>query len=464
MLIKYIVKNFRSFKDETTFSFISGRGTIMKEHKLQPVKGISVLKTAIVFGANASGKSNLVKAIAFGKDLLLREKQADTVIDYQPYMLDDDSAISDSEMIYDIQTNRKNYSYGFIFNRYMIIEEWLIEKSKRGTDQSIFSLKRNKETKEITFNFDYLKKKNTKEESRQFIQFIAKATPKNRLFLHEVLTRNMSQNVEHIEDLLAIINWFEQTLQIILPDETYKMGFTLKAAGSDDLRYAYSALLKYFDTGIETINLVDVDFDKILLPPELARTIRRSILQKEETEKFGSLSFNGELFLVSSENGLVKAQKLMTVHNADSSDKKVPFDLNNESDGTLRLLDYIPLIIDLMMGNKVFIVDEMERSLHPNLMKNLIELFTNLSEGINSQLILTTHESTLMTQELFRKDEIWFVQKDHGHSSLVSLDNYHERFDKDIRTEYLKGTYKGVPNMGNIEPVRDLFKKKSRAN
>lgn len=456
MLYRFIVNNFGPFKEETELSLIPGKSSRMSEHRLDPVKGISALKLGAVFGANASGKSSIVKAIAFGKELVLREQRGEE-IDYQPYLLCNNNVNLDSEMRYEIQANGKNYCFGFVFNRRMIVEEWLVEISKRGTDQTIYSLKRDKETGEVTFLFDYLKKKNKKEESQQFITFIAKATPRNQLFIHEAFTRNMAQNIDDFSDIHAVVDWFANTLKIILPDETYKMGFTLKAAGSDDLKGVYSKLLKFFDTGIESIDLERVDFDKLPLPLDFISKIKNDILQQADKVRFGTLTTRGNIYLISAEGDRVNADKLITKHESIETGEIVSFDLKDESDGTIRLLDYIPLIIDLMFGGKVFIVDEMERSLHPNLIHALIELFISLSEGVSSQLILTTHESTLLNQSLLRKDEIWFVVRESGKSELVGLEEYGVRYDKDIRSEYLKGSYKGIPIFGNKDELKTLF-------
>ncbi len=124
--------------------------------------------------------------------------------------------------------------------------------------------------------------------------------------------------------------------------------------------------------------------------------------------------------------------------------------MSQESDGTNRIIDFIPLIIDLLNGDKVFLIDEMERSLHPNLFYDLMDLFLSKCANFNSQLIVASHESTLLTQKLFRKDEIWFIVKDQeGSSHLHSLEDYNIRFDKEIRKDYLLGRFKAVPRLGN---------------
>ena len=126
------------------------------------------------------------------------------------------------------------------------------------------------------------------------------------------------------------------------------------------------------------------------------------------------------LSLINLIDGEIRAKKLMTVHKKmDEADIEL-FSLGDESDGTKRLFDYIPLILDLIQGGKVFIVDEMERSLHPSLIKQIILLFYKHSKDVSSQLIFTTHESSLMDQKIFRRDEIWLMKKDNnGYPALL---------------------------------------------
>lgn len=134
------------------------------------------------------------------------------------------------------------------------------------------------------------------------------------------------------------------------------------------------------------------------------------------------------------------------------------FSLGDESDGTQRIFDYIPLILDLIQGEKVFVIDEMERSLHPALMRKLIELFFKYSNNISTQLIFTTHESTLMDQDLLRRDEIWLIEKDkEGVSSLNRLDEkFNLRFDKELERSYLKGLFGASPDFGSEGTILKL--------
>ena len=139
----------------------------------------------------------------------------------------------------------------------------------------------------------------------------------------------------------------------------------------------------------------------------------------------------------------------MTKHKVSGGDE-VLFETGEESDGTNRIIDFIPLIFDLLNGENVFIIDEFERSLHPNLIYDIFDLFLEFAAKVNSQLIATTHESSLLTQKLFRKDEIWFVVKNSMSESLIySLEDYNVRFYKNIRKDYLLGRFKAIPRIGN---------------
>ena len=124
-----------------------------------------------------------------------------------------------------------------------------------------------------------------------------------------------------------------------------------------------------------------------------------------------------------------------------------------------RIISRETLILDLIQGEKVFIVDEMERSLHPSLIKQIILLFYKYSKDVSSQLIFTTHESSLMDQKIFRRDEIWLMKKDNnGISSFGRMDNlYNVRFDKMLQNSYLNGEYGATPIFETEEEINKLF-------
>ena len=205
MLIRFSVENFSSFSDRQVFSLLPGKGTLKSEHKTKKIKGVSILKTSVLFGANASGKSNLIKAIDFGKLLVLKGTKSETKIDFQNFRLDLETVNKDSRIEYEIQHNGKNYAYGFVFNTDVIKEEWLYEISIKN---EIKIFERNIEKKEI-FDLENITKNIKSNEEQQFLKFTAKGTPNNQLFLNEIRTRKVKENVSKIDDLLNVIDCFK---------------------------------------------------------------------------------------------------------------------------------------------------------------------------------------------------------------------------------------------------------------
>lgn len=445
MLIRFTVENFLSFYSRQTFSLLPGKATLKPQHKSKPVKGTSVLKTAVIYGANASGKSNLIKAIEFGKKLVLKGTKTEQPILFNSFKLDKKTIHQNSRIEYEIQHKNKNYAYGFIFNSKGIVEEWLYEIAKK-SETKIFE---RKETK--IFDLSFLIQNNTKEEHKQFLNFTAKATPNNQLFLSEIRNRNVKENVSDISDLLNVIDWFQNTLTVIYPSSK-NIGKKFELLKDTDLKKVFTEMLAYFDTGIDGIEFETVAFEKIDIPDEVLNDIESDLLsdKSEKNSAFLSNPQDDKYYIISkTKDGLLESKLLKTKHKIVGGTFEL-FDLKEESDGTRRIMDLIPLIIDFFKGGNVFIIDEMERSLHPNLVYDLFDFFLEKCQNIDSQFIVASHESTLLTQKLLRKDEIWFVVKDkEGASRLHSLEDYNIRFDKEVRRDYLLGRYKGVPKMGS---------------
>lgn len=454
MLIRLSVENFLSFKDRQTFSMIPGKGTLKSDHRTKPIKGISVLKSAVIFGANASGKSNLIKAIDFGKRLILNGVKPEQNIEFQKFRLDSEYISKDSRIEYEIQHKNKNYAYGFVFNKAEIVEEWLYEITRT---QDIKIFERNKNKNEI-FDLDFLYSKNKKEDEKQFLKFIAKGTPNNQLFLTEIRTRKVKENVTNISDILNVIDWFQNSLKVISPNDKYNEGLKFELKSDERLLNAFQELLEYFDTGINGVCLKKIDFDNIDVPTKILNQIKEDLLNvKSENIRASILSNFNTTYFLSKKDNEIHAEKFMTKHKVKGQNEDELFDTSDESDGTNRIIDFIPLLMDLLQGDNVFIIDEMERSLHPNLIYDLIDLFLSKSKNVNSQLILASHESSLLTQKLLRKDEVWFIVKDiEGSSKLHSLEQYNIRFDKQIRKDYLLGRYKAIPRLGNRDKLTVL--------
>ncbi|WP_282126316.1 AAA family ATPase [Marinifilum flexuosum] len=451
MLIRFTIKNFLSFKDKQVFSMLPGKGTLKANHKTKQIKGVSTLKTAVIYGANASGKSNLIRAIEFGKEIVLKGTKTEQPIDFKGYKLADDCKRQNSYIEYEIQHKKKNYAYGFIFNSKEIVDEWLFEISKTA-EKRIFE-----RTNTTEFELSYLFRRNSQKDAKQFLEFTAKGTPRNQLFLTHIRNNNLTDNVEDITDLLNVIDWFQNALSVIYPSSK-NLNKKFELLENTNLQELFTEMLDYFDTGIDGIDFKYLDFEKIQIPDEIKEDIKNDLLSEksEKNNVFLSNPQDDKYYVVSKVgDNEIEAKVLKTKHKVEGGTYEL-FDLKDESDGTRRIMDLIPLIIDYFKGGNVFVIDEIERSLHPNLVKDLFEFILNKCEDVSSQIIVASHEATLLTQKLLRKDEIWFTVKTNGSTSLHSLEDYNVRFDKEIMKDYLLGRFKGVPKLGNRDNLTIL--------
>jgi len=448
MLIRFTLSNFLSFKNKVSFSMIPGTYRNRKEHKNSKVKGVSTLKTSVIYGANASGKSNLVKAIAFGRFMVLRGFPSDSYIDYSPYRLDTESLKGDSMLEYEIQAGGKNYAYGFVFNKKDIVEEWLCEITT-SAQTVIFS----RDNKNREYVFTGLFNKNKSDEERSFIEVIAKSTPDNRLWLHELASKKVKENVNDLEDVLAVFGWFRNSLMVIFPDDKYHLGIQSEIGENKDMQSTFEKLLNYFDTGVDGVAIQDVQLENLPIPAPVVEDIKKELSDSRSENRRSIVTTPQFTFFFAMKDGELVVQKFMTKHQVTGDGTPVYFDTKDESDGTNRIIDFIPLIVDLLKGDNVFVIDEMERSLHPNLIYDIFDLYLSNAANVNSQLIVTTHESNLLSNKLLRKDEIWFVAKTAEGSSLYSLEDYKVKFDENIMRDYLLGRFKGVPSLGDRDMV-----------
>jgi AAA15 family ATPase/GTPase len=448
MLIRFSIENFLSFNARTEFSMLPSKSRNHIHHLIKPRTrtDIGLLKAAVIYGANASGKSNMVKALDFTREFVLRGTSSETKkIDFKSFRLDKDSIKKTSRIEIEIKHRKKNYAYGFVFDKDNIYEEWLFEINKN-SEKIIFERKEGKAQKPI-ISFDGIKFENSTEE--QFLTFTAAGTRKNQLFLTECRVRNVKANVKNISDILNVIDWFQNSLKVIFPNSKFA-GLEFELKESQDISIIFHEFLNYFNTGIKGIELFDVEFDKIKdIPEEIKKDILSDI--SENTKAFITSPENNITYAITkNKSAELKVFKMMTSHDVKGSEKPEFFEISDESDGSQRIIDLIPIMMDLMKSDNVFVIDEIDRSLHPNLTYDFIDLFLSKSENIQSQLIVTTHESSLLNQKIIRKDEIWFVVKDKfGASSFYSLEEFKMRFDKEIRKDYLLGRFKAIPVFGS---------------
>lgn len=434
MLISFTLENWMSFKNEVCFSMVASRE---KQHgqRLPQKHKMRLLPIAAIYGGNASGKTNFFKAFNFAKNQIIFGTRADDLILTEPFRLDAKYAAKPSKFVFVISINAKLYEYGFSVTKKMVIEEWLTEIKQssesnlyyRNNNQNLFGKKDNKN--------NYVKFTDTK------LQAVADGTRSNQLFL----TNTVDQKVEAFKH---IYNWFRDGLTLIAPDARFQ-SLELFFQKNHPLYQKITNKLALLDTGIDDLNMREIPFDSLHISNNLKENINNTI-KEGEIVSLPILNKNNR-FLISKQNNTLMAYKLTSFH-TDVNQNKIEFDLKDESDGTLRIIDLLPAFLSMSQQNlaKVFIIDELDRSLHTLLARQLLESYlASCSKDSQSQLLFTTHDLLLMDQNLFRRDEIWVTERDNnGASKIFPLSDYKEiRYDKDIRKSYLLGLLGGIPHI-----------------
>ena len=246
---------------------------------------------------------------------------------------------------------------------------------------------------------------------------MAKGTPPNRLFLSECRERNVQKNVPGADLIFRVLDWFENRLLIIFPD-TKAHGLVHGVYKSKELKTELGRFLKCFDTGIEAIRLESESYEKIELPPQVRQKIASDIEGENVVVVEGPRDVHW--LICHDDGGKVEAWKMIARHKRpNGGQEKIRFEMKEESDGTRRLLDLIPAMIALTGREVVCLIDELDRSLHPDILHSYIHNFIKYSADKPSQLIVTTHDTTLLRSHLLRRDEVWFVEKGKDQSSRL---------------------------------------------
>jgi hypothetical protein len=400
-----------------------------------PDLDLKVLPTAVIYGGNGSGKSNFYLALEFARNLILKPKiSEDDLIDVEPFRLDEQSEKAPSTFAFEVLVESEVLRYSFAVTRNRVREETL--EILKGEKATLIYSRRVIEDKD-EWKFDYFEKIEISTEEADFIKFKARDTLPRQLFLNAVRGRGIP-----VTDRFT--NWLKNALTLIDPQTNFRtMEFTRK--GRDNLRgYCIEALTKAH-TGIDKIDGEEVPFETSDIPKGIKTMIKDTIKENEIFELAG----NEKRYSVFLDKGHLRCLQLVTFHRACNG-TQVRFDISDESAGTQRLIDLLPAFHRLLSANStdVFVIDELDRSLHTLLTRSLLESYlASRRPESRGQLIFTTHDGLLLDQEIFRRDEFWFIDKDeNGASSLAALSDFKDvRHDKDIRKSYLLGRFGGIP-------------------
>lgn len=445
MFIGFSVSNFLSFKSPQTMSMMASKVARHKEHILNG-NGKKILKTGLIYGANAGGKSNFIKAIDFSRDIIL-DGLEEVDLNRKYFRINKEGYRQPGVFEYRLITqSKKEYSYGIAISYAAkeIISEWLVRIEKNGSETCIFN--RDIDESGENFTFSEVTHKNEAEKIKWeiFLDVFGKnisPAMKKKSILSDVAERS-NEKSGVLKEIMDVYEWF-QSIIILFPTSQYS-GLN-QLVEKEEVRKFFSGILKYFDTGIESVESKqgEMNFDRIFegIPKEHAEKLKIRISNDIENDPVMFKVNNQVYSLRKDEEGNIITTKMMQNH----GNPQELFEYSDESDGTQRLFDLIPLFYE-HQNNRVIFIDEIDRSLHTNLTRRFLELFYSLTEKSDCQIIATTHDSNLLDLDLVRQDEIWFIKRLEDHSSkMYSLNRYKERYDKKIDKEYLLGRYDAIP-------------------
>ncbi len=424
MLLQFSIKNFRTFKDKATLSLNASnydKDTRELDNINQVDKfNLRILKSAVIYGANASGKSKFIDALEFMKRFVIKsskDSQKFEEIAVEPFKLNNESEKQPSEFEVIFTFKGVLYRYGFEANNREIVSEWLYYKPK---------------TKEIELFYRDGKTIDTHE--RNF--------SKGNTVIKEGLVRENALLVSvaaQFNDATCgfVIEWFENLKIISGLNESGFKNNTIEKIKSKKEKIKILEFLKAVDLGITDIHYEEDTFGPI--PEELKEKY------KELKEKMKD--FDPEVF-----------SDISTIHNVYDNDKinigKAKFSVSrDESNGTKKFLYLSGTIIDILENGGILIGDELDTKLHPNLVCKIVSLFNSKEfNPKNAQLIFNTHDTNLLSSGLFRRDQIWFTNKDkYGEAKLYSLANFKSdevKKNEPFEDNYIRGKYGAIPYLG----------------
>jgi uncharacterized protein len=424
MLIELTVGNYRSFKDPVTLSMVAAnlvsQDKSIDEYNVFAVDSkLSLLKSAAIYGANASGKSNIAKALSFMVWFMVnssRETQSTDAIGVEPFLLSTETEHQPSffELVFLIEGQK--YRYGFEATPERVMKEWL------------YTVPKTRETN--LFDRDLTGIKSSKAFQASGIEPRTRA---NALFLSVCAQFNVAIAEK-------ILTWITSTIQIASGfDKSHPINYTTQCILENRNSNKIIQFIKSLDISISDLHVEQIEFDINGLPQELSDDLKHIILAKSGG----------------------KGTSIGTIHkrfdaNGTQQTYYEEFDMyENESEGTQKLFALAGPLIDVLEKGSIFIVDELDARLHPLMTRSIVDLFHKPeSNPNNAQLIFMTHDTNLLSNKIFRRDQIWFTEKDrYGATALYSLAEYNIRNDASFESDYIKGKYGAIPYISNLQLV-----------
>lgn len=414
MLIEMNVANFRSLCGTQAFSLVKGKGDELATSnvfKVEAANEFELLRSAAIYGPNASGKSNFLRALQTMKHIVLESaasQQRGDRLPVTPFRLSVDTRQAPSEFEVTFLVNGVRYQYGFSATPEQIHEEWLLAYPK-GRAQRWFTRVWAADKKQFEWE---LGSSLTGEK-----QLWQKSTRDNALFLSTAVQLNSEQ-------LQPVFDWFKSTLRMSNVGG-WAPSFSASLCENDE-KSKVMEFLHAADIHIDDVLIEKKTFDPDDLPSDMPEALRDAVIGQMKDKK---------------------TLEIKTVHKGNDG-KPVIFDFDEESDGTRKLFAFAGPWIDALENGYVLFIDELHDNLHPRLVRFLVELFHKAETNPkNAQLVFTTHETSILNQEVFRRDQVWFCEKDKNQATeLYPLTDFSPRKGREnLELAYLSGRYGALP-------------------
>lgn len=444
MLIRFAVENFMSFKDRQIISMVAAKHTRHSDH-ISNIENRRILKAGFLFGANASGKSNLLKAVNSARMIALDGLQ-DVSIERMYFRIDPEYSHKPGSFQFDIFSNGAFYSYGFAFSYIdrTILSEWLY-RINGNSEVCIFERNTDNGISAVSSDLKF-----TDEDTAARFRIYGKDVSRTNTFLREICSKELLQ-LDDFSAFRDVWQWLKHLI-IIFPETHINPFGWYNAMADDSVRKQISS----FDTGIKDIHTEYISPDSLFdtLPPQIRDKFEELIEKDLTTSRTGvaGMVINGNRYIFRKKGNKLIAQLNMMDH-GNSMDL---FSFSDESDGTKRLFDLLP-ILSSAFENAVIFIDEIDRSFHTKLIIEFIELFYRNTKGKHMQLFATLHDVNVMNLNILRQDEILFIMRhDTGNSEIYSLNKFQVRFDKDVMKDYLLGRYGSIPVFSQLDDIKEL--------
>ena len=428
MIVRFSVENWMSFRDRVDLSLVATRERQHGERvpRLESYR-TRILPVAALYGGNASGKTNLFRALDFARSLVVEGTRPDSPIPVEPFRLSAPGTERPSRFAFEILAGNCLYEFSFAVTQTAVLEEKLVEISRAG-EKVLYDRREG-----IPRFYPTLAKD-------PFLGFAFRGTRDNQLFL----TNSVSQKGEFFK---PVYDWFRDQLVLVGPDSRFGP-FEQFLDEGHPLYATMNETISRLDTGISRLGGEEIPFDALPVPDPVRKRIQEEV-KEGETVRLMSLPPIKDRVSVTRKGGQLIAKKLMAFHRSEDGGE-IRFDLSRESDGSQRVIDLLPAFLELSApaSHCVYVIDEIDRSLHHTLTRTLLEGYlSRCTPSSRTQLLLTTHDLLLMDQHLLRRDEMWATERDSsGASALFSFSEYKDvRYDKDLRKSYLEGRLGGIP-------------------